>query len=160
MALSLQQVLIPAKCLMTPFCQDFVRVPTKCIMRTVRLIILQIVEVSRAIEIFQRSESLNGLRCTKLLGDGESRAYKSVNEMQPYGDTCIEKMKCVRHVEKRMGTRLRALKLKMKGKKLSDEKTLDGCGRFTDAEIDKLQRYLGLANRNNTDSINSMKRAI
>ncbi|GFX50774.1 hypothetical protein TNCV_2723581 [Trichonephila clavipes] len=41
-------------------------------------------EVSGAIEIFQRSESLHGLRYTKFLGDGDSRAYKSVNEMQPY----------------------------------------------------------------------------
>ncbi|GFT71238.1 uncharacterized protein TNCV_3002301 [Trichonephila clavipes] len=73
-------------------------------------------EVSGVIEIFQRSESLYGLRYIKFLGDGDSRAYKAVNEMQPYGDT--------------------------------------------DAEIDKLQRYYGLAIRNNTDSINSMKRAI
>ncbi|GFT94894.1 uncharacterized protein TNCV_1471991 [Trichonephila clavipes] len=59
-----------------------------------------------------------------------------------------------------MGTRLRALKLKMTGKKLNDKKTLGGRCRLTDAEIDKLQRYYGLAIRNNTDSINSMKRAI
>ncbi|GFW65274.1 hypothetical protein TNCV_395401 [Trichonephila clavipes] len=35
--------------------------------------------------------------------------------MQPYGDTAIEKLECFGHVEKRMGARLRALKLKMKG---------------------------------------------
>ncbi|GFX75981.1 uncharacterized protein TNCV_1995351 [Trichonephila clavipes] len=117
-------------------------------------------EVSGAIEIFQRSESLHGLRYTKCLGDGETGAYKAVNEMQPYGDTGIEKLECVGYVKKQMGTRLRALKLKMKRKKLSDEKTLDDHGRLADAEIDKLQRYFGLAIRNNTDSINSMKRAI
>ncbi|GFS96102.1 uncharacterized protein TNCV_3309191 [Trichonephila clavipes] len=44
-------------------------------------------EVSGAMEIFQR---LHGLRCTKFLGDGDSRAYKTVNEMQPYGDTYID----------------------------------------------------------------------
>ncbi|GFV87084.1 uncharacterized protein TNCV_5113021 [Trichonephila clavipes] len=59
-----------------------------------------------------------------------------------------------------MGTRLRALKLKMKGNKLNDKKTLGGRGRLTDAEIDKLQRYYRLTIRNNTDSINSMKRSI
>ncbi|GFW15575.1 uncharacterized protein TNCV_4657151 [Trichonephila clavipes] len=81
--------------------------------------------------------------------------------MQPYGDTGIEKLESVGYVEKWMGTRLRALKLKMKGEKLSDKKkTLDDHGRLTGAEIDKLQRYYGLAIRNNTDSINSMKRAI
>ncbi|GFV47281.1 uncharacterized protein TNCV_4829371 [Trichonephila clavipes] len=115
-----------------------------------------------SIEIFQCSESLHGLRYAKFLGDGDSRAYKAVNEMQPYGDTGIEreKLECIGHVEKRMGTRPRALKLKLKGKKLNDKKTLGGRGRLTDAEIDKLQRYYGLAIRNNTDSINSMKRAI
>ncbi|GFU29486.1 uncharacterized protein TNCV_1994271 [Trichonephila clavipes] len=113
-------------------------------------------EVSGAIEIFQRSESLHGLRYTKFLGDGDVRAYKEVNEMQPYGDIGIEKLECVGYVEKWMGTRLRALKLKMKRKKLSDKKTLDDHGRLTDAEINKLQRYYGLAIRNNTDSINSI----
>ncbi|GFX83803.1 uncharacterized protein TNCV_350671 [Trichonephila clavipes] len=117
-------------------------------------------EVLGAMEIFQRSESLHGLRYTKFLGDSDSRAYKAVNEMQPYGDTGIEKLECIGHIEKRMGTRLRALKLKMKGKKLNDKKTLGGRGRLTDAEIEKLQRYYKLAIRNNTDSINSMKRAI
>ncbi|GFW99569.1 uncharacterized protein TNCV_3418021 [Trichonephila clavipes] len=72
------------------------------------------IEISGTIEIFQRSESLHGLRYTKFLGDGDSRAYKAVNEMQPYGDIGIEKLECVGYVEKRMGTRLRALKLKMK----------------------------------------------
>ncbi|GFW30066.1 uncharacterized protein TNCV_1696811 [Trichonephila clavipes] len=71
-------------------------------------------EVSKAMEIFQRSESLHSLRYTKFLGDGDSRAYKAVNEIQPYGDTGMEKLECVGYVEKWMGTRLRALKLKMK----------------------------------------------
>ncbi|GFW67595.1 uncharacterized protein TNCV_3392661 [Trichonephila clavipes] len=117
-------------------------------------------EVSGAIEIFQHSESLHGLRYSKFFGDGDSRVYKAVNEMQPYGDTGIEKLECVGHVEKWMGTRLRALKLKIKGKKSSDEKTLGSRSRLTEVEINKLQRYYGLAIRNNTDSINSMKRAI
>ncbi|GFU60715.1 uncharacterized protein TNCV_2754651 [Trichonephila clavipes] len=113
-------------------------------------------EVSGAIEIFQRSESLHGLRYTKFLGDSDSRAYKAVNEMQPYGDNGIEILECVGCVEKRMGTRLRALKLKMKGEKLSDKESLDDHGRLADAEMDKLQRYYGLAIRNNTDRINSI----
>ncbi|GFU90417.1 uncharacterized protein TNCV_3948471 [Trichonephila clavipes] len=81
--------------------------------------------------------------------------------MQPCGDTDIKKLECIGHVKRRMGTRLRAFKLKMKGKTLiKRQKTLGGHGRLTDVEIDKLQRYYGLAIRNNTDSINSMKRAI
>ncbi|GFX78987.1 uncharacterized protein TNCV_3912751 [Trichonephila clavipes] len=81
-------------------------------------------EVPGAIEDFQLSENLHGLslRCTKFWEDGDSRAYKAVNEMQPYGDIGIEKLECIGHVEKRMGTRLRGLKLKMKGKKLNNKK--------------------------------------
>ncbi|GFV70504.1 uncharacterized protein TNCV_2868501 [Trichonephila clavipes] len=63
---------------------------------------------------------------------------------KPYKDVNIEKLECVGHVEKRMGTRLRALKLKLKGEKLEDKKSLGGRNRLTDAEIDKLQRYYGL----------------
>ncbi|GFX88770.1 hypothetical protein TNCV_1558151 [Trichonephila clavipes] len=48
-------------------------------------------EVSETIEIFQRSESLHGLRYTKFLGDDDARAYKAVNEMQLYGGIGIKK---------------------------------------------------------------------
>ncbi|GFW91454.1 uncharacterized protein TNCV_3376201 [Trichonephila clavipes] len=73
-------------------------------------------------------------------GRMEVEAYKAVLESKPYKDVNIEKLECVGHVEKRMGTRLRALKLKLKGKKLEDKKSLGGRNRLTDAEIDKLQR--------------------
>ncbi|GFX08342.1 uncharacterized protein TNCV_3268311 [Trichonephila clavipes] len=59
-----------------------------------------------------------------------------------------------------MGTRLRALKLKLKGKKLEDKKSLGGRNRLTDAEIDKVQRYYGLAIRNNSGNLSAMKQAI
>ncbi|GFV38461.1 uncharacterized protein TNCV_4393421 [Trichonephila clavipes] len=77
-------------------------------------------------------------------GGMEVEAYKAVLESKPYKDVNIEKLECVGHVEKRMGTRLRALKLKFKGKKLEDKKSLGGRNRLTDAEIDKLQRYYDL----------------
>ncbi|GFW40685.1 uncharacterized protein TNCV_2836291 [Trichonephila clavipes] len=127
-------------------------------------------DVSGAIEIFQRSESLHGLRYTKFWGDGDARAYKAGNEMQPYGHTCIEKLECVGYVKKRMGTRLQALKLKIKHKKLSDKKhwmiTVD-------LQTLKLINYSVIMGWQSetipivlivliqcTNSINSMKRAI
>ncbi|GFU67981.1 hypothetical protein TNCV_2823241 [Trichonephila clavipes] len=82
------------------------------------------IEVSGAIEIFQRSESLHDLRYTKFLGDGDSRAYKTVNEMQPYGDKGMEKVEYAGYAKKRMGTQLRALKLKMKVLGLNSNKFL------------------------------------
>ncbi|GFW03817.1 uncharacterized protein TNCV_2539281 [Trichonephila clavipes] len=117
-------------------------------------------EVEGALRIFNRSEVLHNLRYTQYLGDGDSKAYKAVLESKPYKDVNIEKLECVGHVEKRMGTRLRALKLKLKGKKLEDKKSLGGRNRLTDAEIDKLQRYYSLAIRNNSGNLSAMKQAI
>ncbi|GFV89826.1 uncharacterized protein TNCV_4690551 [Trichonephila clavipes] len=116
-------------------------------------------EVEGALRIFNRSEVLHNLRYTQYLGDGDSKAYKAVLEYKPYKDVNIEKLECVGHVEKRMGTRLRAMKL-LKGKKLEDKKSLGGRNRLTDAEIDKLQRYYGLAIRNNSGNLSAMKQAI
>ncbi|GFX86204.1 uncharacterized protein TNCV_2560861 [Trichonephila clavipes] len=93
-------------------------------------------------------------------GGMEVEAYKAVLESKPCKDVNVEKLECVVHVEKRMGTRLRALKLKLKGKKLEDKKSLGGCNRLTDAETDKLQRYYGLAIRNNSGNLSAMKQAI
>ncbi|GFX56154.1 hypothetical protein TNCV_3062401 [Trichonephila clavipes] len=90
--------------------------------------------------------------------------------MQPYGDTGIEKLECVSYVEKWMGTRLRALKLKMKGKKLSDK---NNWMITVDLQTLKLINYSVIMDWLSetilivlivliqcTDSINSMKRAI
>ncbi|GFV85622.1 uncharacterized protein TNCV_3436251 [Trichonephila clavipes] len=65
-----------------------------------------VMEVSGAIEIFQRSGSLHDLRYTTFLGDGNSRAYKAVNEKPTYANTGIEKLECVGYVVKQMGTAL------------------------------------------------------
>ncbi|GFV16223.1 uncharacterized protein TNCV_3379871 [Trichonephila clavipes] len=59
----------------------------------------------------------------------------------------IGKIECVGHVQKRMGTRLRKLKLVYSKKKLSDGKTTGGKGRLTDSSIDKLVHYYGNAIR-------------
>lgn len=61
---------------------------------------------------------------------------------KPYGDTVnIEKLECIGHVQKRMGSRLRTLKRKMKGTKSEDGKVLGGRHRLTGYKIDKFQNY-------------------
>ncbi|GFW99565.1 uncharacterized protein TNCV_3417981 [Trichonephila clavipes] len=117
-------------------------------------------EVEGALRTFHRSKVLHNLQYTQYLGDGDSKPYKAVLEYKPYKDVNIEKLECVGHVEKRMGTRLMALKSKLKGKKLEDKKSLGGRNRLIDAEIDKLQRYYGLAIRNNSENLSAMKQAI
>ncbi|GFT50312.1 uncharacterized protein TNCV_1024361 [Trichonephila clavipes] len=118
-------------------------------------------EVAGALSIFQRSQSLYNVRYTKYLGDGDSKAFTSIVENKVYGDYCsVEKLECIGHVMKRMGTRLRRLKTKMRGQKLSDGKPLCGRNRLTEAEIDRLQAYYGLAIRRNLSSVKDMQQAI
>ncbi|GFT78527.1 uncharacterized protein TNCV_2085721 [Trichonephila clavipes] len=59
-----------------------------------------------------------------------------------------------------MRTRLRRLKTKMRGQNLSDGKPLCGRNRLTEAEIDRLQAYYGLAIRRNLSSVKDMQQAI
>ncbi|GFY22830.1 uncharacterized protein TNCV_2180911 [Trichonephila clavipes] len=92
-------------------------------------------EVAGALSIFQRSQSLYNVRYTKYLEDGDSKAFTSIAENKVYGDHCsVEKLECIGHVMKRMGTRLRRLKTKMGGQKLSDGKPLCGRNRLTERQ--------------------------
>ena len=61
----------------------------------------------------------------------------------------VEKMDCAGHVQKRMGTALRNLKMQYRGQKLADGKTIGGAGRLTDRVINSLQNYYGDAIRRN-----------
>ena len=98
-------------------------------------------EVSGALQVFQRSEKKRGVRYVKYLGDSDSNAFNHVVESRPYGNNIsISKLECIGHVQKRMGTQLRRLKTK-----LPDGKPLSGRGRLTDAVIDHLQVYYGKA---------------
>lgn len=115
-------------------------------------------EVEGALQIFKRSVPLYNAKYTEYLGDGDTNAYKSVSDAQPYGpDITIDKIECVGHVQKRMGTRLRNLKTKMKKVKLSDDRPLSGKGRLTNLAIQKIQTFYGLAIRRNANKLDSMR---
>jgi hypothetical protein len=115
-------------------------------------------EVAGAVAIFNRSLSQYGVRYLDYLGDGDSRAFKSVSEAKPYGDCAIKKLECIGHIQKRMGTRLRALRA-MKSV-LEDGKPLTGKNRLTLEAVSNLQLYYGLAIRRNHHSVEQMKKAI
>ncbi|GFU13083.1 uncharacterized protein TNCV_1445121 [Trichonephila clavipes] len=101
-------------------------------------------EIQGASKIFQRSLSLHDARYITYLGDGDCKAFDAVKK-NIYGNEypMIEKLECVGHVMKRMGTRLRRLKAQLKGKILSDDKCLSGKNRLIKHEIDNLQSYYG-----------------
>jgi len=49
-------------------------------------------------------------RYTEVISDGDAKTIHRLNEVKPYGDVIIVKHECVGHVQKRVGTRLRAAK--------------------------------------------------
>lgn len=110
-------------------------------------------------DIFQHSVKNNSLRYTTYLGDGDSKSYAQVAELKPYGDKKIDKAECVGHIQKRLGTRLRDLKLKYRGKRLPDGKTIGGVGRLNEKTINTLQNYYGVAIRNNNE-LYAMKKSV
>ncbi|GFV73056.1 uncharacterized protein TNCV_3398331 [Trichonephila clavipes] len=111
-------------------------------------------EVDGMLRIFNRSEKLHNLKYSNYIGDGDTKTFNALSENKPYGDDhLIQKIECVGHVQKRMGTRLRKLKLVYSKKKLSDGKTIGGKGRLTDSLIDKLAHYYGNAIRCNSTSV-------
>ena len=62
------------------------------------------------------------------------------------------KQECIGHEQKRVGTALRNLKKETPG--------LGGKGKLTDAMIDKLQNYYGIAIRANVNNAEEMEKAI
>ena len=108
-------------------------------------------ECEGAKQVFKRSVNEYNLRYTQFLGDGDSKSFLSVQGT--YGDNVeIKKLECVGHYQKRVGTRLRNLKKKEKG--------LGGRGKLTDAVIDRLQNFFGVAIRQNSGNLEEMKKAV
>ena len=109
-------------------------------------------EVDSIKEMFGRSLEQLGVRYRNYIGDGDSKIFKGILDLNPYGDRFpVVKNECINHVEKRMGSQLRAIKKQEK---------LGGRRKLTDGLIKKLTIYFGLAIRRNINSVANMKKAI
>lgn len=88
-----------------------------------------------------------------MLSDGDSAAYSAVCKAKPYGSTNIEKLECINHAPKRMGTALR---------KVAKEYKLGGLGRgkLTDKKCELLQNYYRGAILNHSSNTQQMRTAI
>ena len=118
-------------------------------------------ESAGCLMLWTRSVSRNQLRYTAFVGDGDSAAYKTVLNEQPYGpDVQIVKKDCVGHVQKRMGTGLRNLVASYKGQKLSDGKGIGGMGRLTKKKMDSFQVYYGKAIKENKGNAKEAQKAV
>ena len=109
-------------------------------------------EADGAKVLWERSITSHNLQYQWMTCDGDSKAHSAVEEVYP--GCKVEKHDCVGHVQKRMGKHLLKLKAATKGK-LDDGKTIGGKGRLTEEKIKKLQKYYGLAIRQNTIGKNS-----
>lgn len=109
-------------------------------------------EVEGVKRIFERSEEKHKLFYTEYYGDGDSKGFAKVENTYKDKGVTITKKECVGHVQKRVGTALRKLKKEKKG--------LGGKGKLTDAMIDRLQNYYGIAIRSNVGDLLQMKKAI
>lgn len=111
-------------------------------------------EVDAISAMFSRSVELLGIKYKYYIGDGDTKTFKAIQDLHPYDDLVVKKKECVGHVQKRMGTRLRAVKKNTKG--LGGK----GSGKLTDQIISDLTIYYGLAIRRHPDSVEKMKEAI
>ncbi|XP_015177660.1 PREDICTED: uncharacterized protein LOC107067025 [Polistes dominula] len=68
-------------------------------------------EVEAVKEMFSRSEELFGVKYGHYIGNGDSKTFKGILDLNPYGDDFqVVKSECIGHVQKRMSTRLRKAK--------------------------------------------------
>ncbi|XP_033099990.1 uncharacterized protein LOC117103530 [Anneissia japonica] len=67
-------------------------------------------EVEAAKRIWSRSIDLHQMRYKWLVSDGDAKTLSALNAMKPYGDDTVEKLDCINHVHKRLGTNLRNLR--------------------------------------------------
>lgn len=102
--------------------------------------------------IFVRSKAKNKIRYTEYYGDGDGKGFDESKDTYKDDDVAVVKKECIGHVQKRVGTSLRKKKKEIKG--------LRGKGRLTDALIDRLQNYYGIAIRSNVQSVRAMRKAI
>ena len=83
--------------------------------------------------------------------DGDASSFKKVIELAPYNgyDILPQKLECVDHIQKRLGSHLRAFRQSYKNAKT----TLSDKGKLTDKVINSLQNYFGQAIRQNKGEV-------
>ena len=118
-------------------------------------------EASGLKEYFMTSIKTNKLRYIYYIGDGDSKSYNDIYQGDPYEGIVANKLECIGHIQKRVGTRLRKLMASNTKTILSDVKKLSGQGRLTEKIINNLQNYYDIAIRSTChENVYSLKVAI
>ena len=63
-------------------------------------------ETSGVVECFWSSIQNRKLQYTQLIGDGDSKTHPSILAADPYSVTTVEKLECIGHIQKRIGSSL------------------------------------------------------
>nr|XP_047135023.1 uncharacterized protein LOC124812429 [Hydra vulgaris] len=140
--------------------------------------------MKRAAEEAQKIDLADNIKCVRVSIDGswQKRGHASLHGVVTAisGDKCLDmvvkskhcfgckmwenkkgsleydKLECVGHAQKRLGTRLRNLVKSYKGTKTPVSEK----GQLTDKCIDSMQNYYGMAIRSNLSNVYAMKKAI
>ena len=115
--------------------------------------------------IFRRSEIQYNLRYTGFLGDGDSKSYARVENVEPaIYDVNIAKYECCGHVQKRMGRQLMNKVSEFKQKPFLHNgkitKGIDGRRGLTPKAIKEIQGHYGAAIRKNVNNTDQMRKDI
>lgn len=114
-------------------------------------------EVVAAERIWERSKK-HGFQYTTLVSDGDSKTHTHLTSVKPYGELEIEKVECLNHVAKRLGTGLRKIVAENTGK--GDPLGGKKHGSLKAITIDKLTGYYRNAIQNNLGDTTKMNDAI
>ena len=122
-------------------------------------------ERTGAVKMFERSLQNYGLRYLKFYGDGDSKGFNAVESICE--GVKVAKLECIGHYQKRVGNRLRKLRKRIKGLggqakqkeggKVTKTK-VKAKSRLTDALIDKLQNYFGIALQSSAKTVPELKK--
>ncbi|KAL8583887.1 hypothetical protein ACOMHN_009640 [Nucella lapillus] len=107
-------------------------------------------EKEAAVRMWSRSIRKNGMRYVRMLSDGDSVAYKAVKDANLYQ---VDKLECLNHCDKRMGT---ALRKKAKECKLGGRRH----GALTANACSILQSYYRSAITHNLGDAAKMREAV
>ena len=127
-------------------------------------------EAKGVVTCFSSSVDKYNLRYTQYLGDGDTKSFLEVVKSNPYNGTAVNKLECIGHIQKRVGSRLLKMRKDGEFKELYEDSDDDGDDpnstkkkliRLTDKNINKLQNYYGIAIRSSTeDTIWGLKKSI
>ena len=118
-------------------------------------------EKEGALTIWKRSIEKHKLRCTTMISDGDSATFPALSRAEPYGKNhLISKQECVGHVQKRMMSHLKGVKLKPHFSPDGKRVRMGGKGRLTDKLMKLFQRFFGKAIRSHPNDTRGMKRAV